>query len=169
MKSKIRHFIVKHFYLDYMTKLYSLRGKFPRAATVIFPSLSITFLLYLYFIVAQNKDISSFIYTVTTIATTVSLISLYLGFIHVALFPIKWEECVDKEQQYQYGAGAFSGTLTKDIKESIDYTEFIVASAFVNKIDNQPKYKPLRMLFMPHFIVPIVIGIALLIINLLPS
>jgi hypothetical protein len=110
----MRKFLVKHFVLDYYFKLFGVLRNAPRASRIIFPLFVLTGWVH-----ATNPSIVSWCLIGLAIA------SLYLGFLHFRLFPVKWEE-LDEDQKFQYG---YAKKLTND-----QYKEWLV---IVKKVFNK--------------------------------
>jgi hypothetical protein len=92
----MRKFLVKHFALDYTTKIFGRHYNAPRASRIIFPLMVISG-----WFSTTNPDWPNptplvwFLYSL--LAT-----SLFFGFIYFRFYPAKWEE-LDNFQKFQYG------------------------------------------------------------------
>jgi hypothetical protein len=116
----MRKWLVKNFVLDYQHKLFGKMWNAPRASRIIFPLFVITG-----FLTARNLDwpeptpLIWFMYLLCAI-------SLYFGFVHFQIFPVKWEE-LDEFQKYQYGF------LKQDTMTSEQYIEWL---EIIKKFEN---------------------------------
>lgn len=106
----MRKFIVKHYALDYMTKLFGMSVKFTRSASIIYPNMILIMLS-----LVLGFPITSIVLGLTL------LVNVFFGFWYFELKPLKFSELKDMEQKFQFGAGQFSNQLSKGKPKLIHY------------------------------------------------
>lgn len=102
----VRQFIVKHFALDYMSKLFGKYRSAPRASRIIYPLMVVTG-----WFAVTNPDYPNptlIIWMLYGLLAT----SLFLGFVYFRFYPVQWHE-LDDFQKYQYG-GVKQETLSAE-------------------------------------------------------
>ena len=115
----MRKFIVKHFALNYSTKLFGTTFTALRASRIIFPVFCLAG-----FLTAINPNWPELTWY-TTLAYLLVGIVVYFGFIYFRFYPVKWNE-LDEYQKFQYGIAINSNQLTKpkEYYTDIDWEEW---------------------------------------------
>lgn len=134
----MRKFIVKHFAMDYICKVFGYTFNFVRPATFIFP------LFVLNGIIAIKYD-----YPTWQIIFLIPLVvSLFLGFLYFRFFPVKWQE-LDMEQLFQYQSVIKRNVIRQEIIPEM-VNSFNEASSYIyNNIEEKSFYKTHRVVFHP--------------------
>lgn len=148
----MRKFIVKHFALDYICKVYGYTFNFVRPATFIFPLFVINGIL------AIKYD-----YPMWQIVFLIPLaISLFIGFLYFRFFPIKWQE-LELEQLFQYKAAIERNAIKAEVTPEM-INAFNKASNYVfNKIEEKKFYKIHRVVFHPLVMVTLSVVVTMII------
>lgn len=119
----MRNFLIRMFGLDYMSKLWGMNLKWTRSATIIYPSFVLTMAM-----IASGATESQLLCWVLGLIMS---FALFMGFVYFEAFPIKYSECTDDEQRYQFGAGYNSDQLTKG---GPVFTTYIVPFVMMNML-----------------------------------
>lgn len=153
----MRKFIVKHFALDYFTKIFGKTMNFTRSATFIYP------LFVINAIFSLMVDGFS-IYMLATLAPLA--IALFFGFIYFRIKPVKWYE-LDLVQLYQYRQAIIKNIIIDDELTEEKMLKFIEADNYVDNIYNNKDvkyYKPLLWIYHPLVITILVLTITLILV-----
>ncbi len=147
----MRKFIVKHFALDYICRVFDYTFNFTRSATFIFP------LFVLNGIIALKYD-----FPVWQIVFLIPLaVSLFFGFLYFRFFPVKWQE-LDMEQLHQYRSAIERNWIKTEVTPEL-VNAFNKASGYVfDNIWNKKNYKTHRVVFHPLVMVALSILVTVL-------
>ncbi len=115
----VRQFIVKHFALDYMSKIFGKYYNAPRASRIIYPLMVVTG-----WFAVTNPDWPNptlIIWMLYGLLAT----SLFLGFVYFRFYPVQWHE-LDDFQKYQYGIRKANELTIEQFKEWHDILEVLM-------------------------------------------
>ena len=151
----MREFIVKNFALDYIYKVFGITYSYTRGVVFIYPMFVLCGLF-----IALDDDWPVIDMLDATLLFFLA-VSVFFGFFHFRMSPVKLEELKDWEQVYVYEQAIIQKVVDVPIDEETMKAFFEANKKYKELIEDKKFYKPWRIIFHPIISFLVTVGITL--------